>query len=365
MATIRCSPVLRRAFTACGLILVTAFLTGCQSVGYYARAIRGQVQILARQQSCDELLSAPDTPVELKARLALVRRLRVFAETELGLPVAGQYSRYADLDRRYVVWNIYAAPRLSLELKTWRYPFVGRLGYRGYFSERAARRYASGLEARGLDVYVEGVEAYSTLGWFKDPILSTFIHYDDAILAEILFHELAHQRVFVAGDTRFNEAFATAVGQEGARRWLRARGDAAAEEEYRIALERNAGFVRLVGQTRDALRLLYNQAQSANDPEEMMREKRRIVDALRRDYELLKAEWGGFAGYDGWFDDDINNAKLSSVATYNDLVPAFQRLLANCHGNLDGFYTAAERLTRLPHAGRQERLQAVASRDAD
>ncbi len=215
---------LRRWLAVPAFLLAVLATTGCQSLGYYGQAIKGQYEIVARQESIEKLLADPHTPAPLKAKLQLVESLRAFAAKDLKLPVDGHYQKYADVRRRFVVWNVEAAPEFSLEPKSWWYPIVGSLEYRGYFSERGATNYAARLRKKGYDVYVGGVQAYSTLGWFKDPVLNTFIFEPEPDLAEILFHELAHQQVFASGDTDFNEAFATTVGQEGARRWLRAQG---------------------------------------------------------------------------------------------------------------------------------------------
>src|SRR5437870_13051214 len=194
---------------ACAFLLIF-------DVGYYLQAIRGEFQILVHRHSIEKLIANSKTPVTLKQQLELVRRLRTFAGTELKLLVDGNYEKYADVHRKYVVWNVQAAPPFSLEPKVWWYPFVGRLACRGYISEKRAREYGSRLAKQGFDVYVDGVEAYSTLGWFKDPLLNTFIYDGEPELAELLFHELAHKRVFANGDTDFNEAYATTVGREGA-----------------------------------------------------------------------------------------------------------------------------------------------------
>ena len=190
-----------------GLLLLVAVLPGCQHLGYYRQAVQGQYQIWSREKPIKELIAHPETPPALKARLSLLLKMRAYAKQELKLPVDGHYERYADLGRRYVVWNVNAAPELSLEPKRWWYPFVGKLKYRGYFSEQYARDYGAKLAREHYDVYVGGVEAYSTLGWFRDPVLNTWINHDESDVGEILFHELAHQRVFASGDTDFNEAY--------------------------------------------------------------------------------------------------------------------------------------------------------------
>jgi len=338
----------------CGVLLLWAALTcGCQTAGYYSQAIHGQCQIIARQKTISKILAAPDTPPPLREKLELVLKLRDFAEHDLKLPTDGHYVRYADLQRRYVVWNVHAAPEFSLESKAWWYPIVGRLKYRGYFSETNAQHYGEGLRTAGFDVYVDGVEAYSTLGWFRDPVLNTFINHEEADLAEILFHELAHHRVFISGDTDFNEAFATAVAAEGVRRWLRSTGNAGASEKYEEELKREREFSQLVMGARRRLEAIYSQS-GTNSP--LRDQKQAVLDQLRRDYQTLKARWGGYTGYDHWFAKPINNAQLNTVATYFELVPAFDRLLAAQGGELDKFYAAVNELRRLSKEERRRRL---------
>jgi predicted aminopeptidase len=316
----------------------------------------------SRQHSIESLLKDTETPEPLKQRLRLVLDLREFAEKELHLPANGHYLRYADLGRRFAVWNVYAAPELSLMPESWWYPVVGRLEYRGYFSEKEARRYAAKLEKKGLEVYVGGVAAYSTLGWFRDPVLNTFIHDDDADLAELLFHELAHQRLFVAGDTDFNEAFATSVAEEGLRRWMETRRDPAAMREYQAAYRRTEQFVRLVSAARDRLKVIYEpddallSEQKPNDDVAKRRAKQRVIEDLRLGYASLKAEWGGRNDYDEWFKRSLNNAQLNTVDTYYHLVPAFRQLLREQGNHLEIFYQAAERLGKLKETERQARL---------
>src|SRR5712692_5225612 len=341
-------PKLRLALICLAASWFSLLLCGCESVAYYRQAIYGQYQILARRQPMDVLLADPATPVSLREKLQAVLEIRQFAEEQLKLPANGHYLRYADLHRRYVVWNVHAAPEFSLQPKTWWYPVVGRLEYRGYFSETAGRRYAANLERKGFDAYVEGVEAYSTLGWFRDPVLNTFIEREKPELAEILFHELAHQRVFAPGDTDFNEAFATAVAEEGVVRWLRAVGDAVASGNYQVSLQRNAQFVRLIMATRGALEAVYgadrsgggSSSKNLSDPERSFKrsQKADTIERLRQDYERLKGQWDGYAGYDHWFAHPLNNAQLNTVATYYHWVPAFHRILERAGGDLEQFY---------------------------
>ena len=346
-----------------------ALITGCQNAGYYVQAARGHLQIVHRQQPIAKLLQQPETPEPLRAKLRLVLALREFAAQELRLPVNGHYLRYADLGRSNVVWNVTATPEFSMVPKDWWYPFVGRLAYRGYFRENAARREAAKLAGQGFDVDVGGVRAYSTLGWFRDPVLNTFIHDPEPELAELLFHELAHQRLFVSGDTDFNEAFAEAVGEEGTRRWLLAKHDRTQANEYEAYLERKADFTRLVTGAHDRLAALFLAAgTSLKAPREaafpageavtgLRREKQAILDQLKRDYESMRTAWGGRRDYERWFRRPLNNAHLNDVDTYYRLVPAFHRLLREQGGDLSAFYREVETLTKLPKAERHRRLQ--------
>jgi predicted aminopeptidase len=362
----------RRWLRALWLLTLATGVAGCQSLGFYGQAIHGQYQIVAHRRPIGELLADPQTPAPLKAQLALVENLRAFAETALHLPVDGQYGKYVDLHRPYVVWNVQATPPFSLQPRTWWYPFVGRLEYRGYFSEQGATNYARSLQAEGYEVYVHGVEAYSTLGWFKDPVLNTFVDQESPQLAELLFHELAHQRLFAAGDTDFNEAFATAVGQEGARRWLRALAATNNIRRYEAALRRNDQFVHLVLEARARLETVYGDTRdpdgkvepAARPPapvDELLDAKRAVFDDLRRRYDRLKAGWDGFSGYDDWFAGELNNAQLNSVANYYDLVPGFEQLLRLCDGNLNAFYQSAERLSTLSKKQRRDWLAELAT----
>jgi predicted aminopeptidase len=334
-----------------GLSLFSLFIL---PFGYYFQAIHGEFQLLTHRQSIDKLIARPATPPKLRQQLQLVQQLRAFAGSELKLPVDGNYDKYVDVHRKYAVWDVQAAPEFSLQPKLWRYPLVGSLAYRGYFSEKSARDYGRRLSKEGFDVYVDGVDAYSTLGWFKDPILSTFIDDSEAELAELLFHELAHKRVFAAGDTDFNEAYATTVGQEGARLWLRSKGDSDPLAKYDAAIGRDEQFVRLIMTTRERLSKVYGAAAA---PEELRRRKQRVFDDLRREYEELKKQWGGFSGYDDWFARDLNNAKLNTVANYYDYLPGFQRLLQQKGGNIEQFNSAVERLSKVPIDRRHQALR--------
>jgi predicted aminopeptidase len=353
------------------LLLAVLAMSGCQTLSFYGQAIKGQYQIVTGQQKFRTLLADPQTPALLKEKLLLVESLRAFAVKDLQLPVDGHYQRYADVHRPFVVWNVEAAPEFSLEPKAWWYPFAGSLEYRGYFSKRGAQKYGAWLQNKGYDVYVGGVPAYSTLGWFKDPVLNTFIFDPEPDLAETIFHELGHQRVFANGDTDFNEAFATTVGQEGARRWLQTKGDLAVLEKYLTELQRTAQFASLVKDTRGRLAQLYGdertasgkikatRKQQADHVQELRQQKQQLLDRLRQEYSELKAHWGDGINYDDWFARPLNNAQLNSVAAYYDLVPGFERLLEQNGGDLGKFYEAADKLAHEPRTERHQQLRAL------
>ncbi len=336
-------------------LLLLAPLAGCQALGYYGQAIGGHLSILAARQSVDELIAAPATDGELRRRLELARAARDFASRELGLPDNDSYRSYVDLGRPFVTWNVVAAGEFSVDAETWCFPVAGCVAYRGYYAEQAAERYADGLRARGLDVAVNGVAAYSTLGWFDDPLLSSMLRGDGLWMVGLIFHELAHQRLYVADDSGFNEAFATFVEREGVRRWLAARRESADEARYATRLARREDFAALLGATRAELAAIY-----AGDATAAARRRAKAAAfaRLRAAYAALRdGRWGGYAGYDRWFDRELNNAHLLAVATYFRWVPAFAELYRQSGGELAAFYRAAVALGELPMARRHERLR--------
>jgi predicted aminopeptidase len=344
-------------------VFVLIALPGCQSLGYYSQAVKGQCDIYFGQRPIKEMLADPKVPTDVKEKLRLVLHLREYAERELKLKPNGHYLKYADLHRRFVVWNVNAAPEFSLEPKKWWYPVVGSLKYRGYFSEKRARKYGSALEKDGYDVFVGGVEAYSTLGWFRDPVLNTFIHHTDADVAEIIFHELSHQRVFAKGDTDFNEAFATAVAEEAVQRWVRDVGNTNALQEYLASQQRTEQFVGIVDQARAKLKAVYGDPAEAKggsggmSDNEKREQKKRVIAELKDRYARLKAEWGGYPGFDGWFARPINNAQLNTIATYYDLVPQFRKVIKLNGGNLEKFFEVCTGLAKIK--GKDERHGAL------
>jgi predicted aminopeptidase len=352
-------PIVRRKklLSILSIVVLVVFLSGCQNVSYYRQAIGGQMRILTSQRPLEKLIQDPRTPPELREKFRLILALREFAETELELPVKGHYLQYADLKRPHVVWSVTATPEFSFAPKSWWFPLVGHLTYRGYFAEEAARKYAAQLENEGLEVYVSGVGAYSTLGWFSDPVLNTFINRNEIDLAELVFHELAHQRLFIPGDTDFNEAFATAVAEEGLRRWMLASGNMTTYSEYKATAVRHQQFLDLVLSTRTELKQLYQSKQSHADAATVREKKNELVRDMFDQYQALKTDWNGYSGYDRWFSGPLNNAQLGTVSTYYSLVPAFQQLLWEKAGDLPAFYVEVSQLGRLGKPARHAELR--------
>lgn len=329
-------------------------LSGCTELAYYRQAAAGQWDLLQARRPVAEVLADPATAPNVRQRLETAQALRAFASAELALPDNDSYRSYVDVQRLYVVKNVFAAPELELEPRRWCFPIAGCLSYRGYFDAEAAQHLADALRADGDEVYVADIAAYSTLGWFADPLLNTFIHWPTGRLAELMFHELAHQRLYLADDTAFNEAFATAVGHLGAERWLVQRGSAREQEEYSADDRRRQAFLQIVTASRESLAAVYASDQS--DAEKRV-EKQRILAELRTRYRELKQEWGGYAGYDRWFEQDLNNAKLAGHSTYHRWVPAFIVLYEQGGRDFTTFYQAAEILGRLPPREREARLR--------
>jgi len=337
-------------------VLVTA---GCSNIAYYAQSVNGHLALVQSAKPVPDWLADPQTPAALRARLELSQRIRDFAVSELKEPDNASYRRYGDLKRGAAVWNVVAAPELSLRLHTWCFPVVGCVGYRGYYEKADADAFAAELRAQGLEVSVYGVPAYSTLGklprfdWLADPLLNTFIDYPEGELARLIFHELAHQVAFAPGDTVFNESFATAVERIGGARWLTEHASAQAREDYERYDGRRQDFRVLTGRYRDELDALYTS--NVGDAEKRAG-KAALMRRLRADYAALKAErWGGFSGYDGWF-ARANNASFGVLAAYNELVPAFEQLYEREGRDFGRFYAEVSRLAALPYAERRAAL---------
>jgi len=367
--------VTRRAIKAAIVVSVAALgLAGCSSLGYYWQSVSGHMQMLNAARPVDDWLADTQTPEQLKQRLLLSQRIRSFAVDELKLPDNASYRRYADLKRSSVVWNVVAAPALSLTLTTWCFPVAGCVGYRGYFDEADARAEARQLDAQALETSVYGVPAYSTLGLMNwaggDPLLNTFIRYPEGELARLIFHELAHQVVYAAGDTMFNESFATAVERLGGQRWLAAesaRGNTSAPGDYAAFDQRRRQFRALTLATRRELAAIYKEnnppateqrAQAAIKSVATVVAKEQAMQRFRVRYAELKTEWGGYAAYDPWV-ARANNAAFAAQAAYDELVPGFEALFEAEGRSWPRFYDAVRRLAGL---SKNERHLALNSR---
>jgi predicted aminopeptidase len=317
------------------LCLATLGFASCSSLGYYWQAMRGQMEISTKQRPIADWLTNKSLDQKTRDQLQLIAQIRAFATRELALPDNQSYRSYADLGRSYVLWNVFAAPEFSNELLQSCFPVAGCVTYRGFFAEEKARVHADAMIKQGHDTYVGGVPAYSTLGWFNDPVLNTFIQYPEAELARLIFHELAHQVVYVKDDSMFNESFATAVEEAGIQRWIASRGSAELERQWLRGSERRVQFRGMVARYREQLAPLYASALEASAKRAR---KAEVFAALKRDYRALVESWGESPSRGAWLKDELNNAHLASVATYTELVPAFHALLAQRGGDLRAFY---------------------------
>lgn len=340
----------------CGLLL---FVQACSTISYYSQSIHGHFSIWTKRQDIQTLLDDPTVKSELKKRLRLILAIRKFASTELGLPDNYSFKTYVDIKREHVVWNVIAAPEFSVQPVTFCFPVVGCLSYKGYFSKQRAQREAAKLGANGLDVSLGGVSAYSTLGWFSDPVLNTFVHWQEARLAGLIFHELAHQLIYVPGDTAFNESFASMIEIEGVNRWMKKRGTPALSAKYYKSKKRDSEFMLLVLKTRARLQALYLKPMAAK---RMRREKHSLFERMRKDYRVYKQRWGGYSGYDRFVQSEMNNAKIASAATYFEYIGSFQNLLVQHQSDLTGFYKAVFSLASLNNEQRQQRMEALKAR---
>jgi predicted aminopeptidase len=341
-----------RVFAAAFLALS---LAGCSSVDYFAHLAKGEYGVLSARRPVSEVVADPKTDPKLKARLELAEQARAFASDKLDLPRNGSYTLYADVGRPYVVWNVFAASEFSLKPVTHCFLIAGCVGYQGYFEHDRAEAAAKELAAQGYETYVGGVPAYSTLGWFDDPILNTMMRWDDDSLNSTIFHELAHQKIYVKNDTAFNESYATFVQEEGLRQWRAARGLEAGDD---AAQRREDQFTQLVLGARVRLARLY----ASGEPAQQMRaDKQAEIERLRADYRQLRdTQWQGYSGYDNWMNGPINNAKLLPFGLYHKWVPAFAALYAQQNGDWARFFKAVQGLADEKEAARTLALQQLA-----
>lgn len=342
---------MRRVLESIAIVAVAVSLSSC-ALPFYWQAIGGQLELLRKRTPIEKLVADQAIDPALKERLRVVARIRSFAVTELGLPDNDSYTTYADISRPYVVWNVVAAAPLSVEPERWCFPVAGCVAYRGFFARDDAERFERRLAREGLDTYLGGATAYSTLGYFADPVLSTMLAGGEQYVASLIFHELAHQKLYVKGDSQFNESFASAVEEYGTERWLMRHGSPDALEQYRARLGRRGDFADLVLAQQRRLAAAYA---SGDSTEDKLAAKQRLFVQMRDEYAALKAQWRGAADYDAWFAQPLNNALLASVATYRRWVPALRRRIDEL--GLDGFYAEMGALAKLPLAERESRLE--------
>ncbi|KRW59046.1 aminopeptidase [Pseudomonas sp. TTU2014-080ASC] len=331
-------------------------LSGCSTLDYYSHLASGQLHLLNARQPVDKLLTDSTTSPELKKRLQLAQQARTFASQELGLPDNRSYRLYADLQRPFVLWNVFATPEFSLSPQLYCFPIAGCVAYRGFYDQNRARGAAALLKQQGLDTFVGGVEAYSTLGWFDDPLLNTMLRWSEERFVAVIFHELAHQQFYVADDTAFNESFATFVEQQGLRQWRAKNGLPPADPH---ADQQREQFTQLVLATRERLQKLYESGQPA---QQMRTAKQAEIERLRHEYRHLRdTQWQGNGRYDGWVETPINNAKLLPFGLYDQWVSAFARLYDEAGQSWPEFYTKVKHLGRLTTSKRQQKLEALAA----
>ena len=307
------------------LAFFTMGLTGCSTAKYYSHAVVGHLQLTTGLTTIRKAIKQDETNKELRRQLELVTELREFAENKLSLDVGKAYSKYKRLDRSAAVWVVYAAPTFSTKLQTWKYPIVGEYQSRGFFKERMSKEYSAKLHSQGFDVYVGEAIAYSTLGWFSDPLLSTFLDDSDEELAETLFHELTHRTYYLKGDTMFNESFATAFAQKSVQLWLKEKGEEKRLEKYRQKLKRRDEFRSLLQETKNGLSLIYKNAN--NDSEAILQKRKQdSIQSFKATCIALRKKWNKPKSLESWIDEEVNNAKIAASSVYLLKVPYFNQL---------------------------------------
>ena len=335
-------------------ISISFWLYGCANFSYYSQAVNGQIEVLRKAQSINSIVADPSADKALKNTLSKVISLRKFASRALKLPDNESYMTYADLKRPYVVWNVYATPEFSTKLKEWCFVGAGCVEYRGFFSKEKAGHFADELRNKGYDVHVAGIRAYSTLGWFDDPVLNTFINFSEIQLARLIFHELSHQVVYVQDDTEFNESFATMVELEGTRRWLKINGTSEQQDTFYASQRGELAFTKLVLKYQKKLNKLFSS--DVNDSEKRIY-KLNIFAELLREFSKLKATNKALSSYDKWFELQMNNALISTISTYTKHVPKFRSLLYQKGGDMEKFYSAVRDIGKLTKSDRYSSFQ--------
>jgi predicted aminopeptidase len=347
--------ILHRRLWLFSILLFSLIFSGCAQLGYYTQSVLGQLDIWRREKPISDVIGDTASPRVLRDKLAQVLAIREYASRELALPENRSYRRYADLERPFVVWNVFATHEFSMQPQQWCFAVAGCVSYRGYFAKADAEHFAAGIAASGYDVHIGGVPAYSTLGWFADPVLNTFVNYPSVELARLIFHELSHQVVYVKDDSVFNESFATAVERAGVERWIVRHGASTDREVVAQMQHQRADFVRLIQSYRERLATLFRSGVAA---ESMRAEKKKLYSEMRADYQTLKQSWGGYAGYDRWFAQPPNNALLASVSIYTQQVPAFEAMLQAQGGDLVKFFAAVKAIAQRPKVERDAALAA-------
>ena len=336
------------------LLLVFVFcLQSCTSLAYYWEKIEGHSEILNKQRPIQDVIDDPKTTQEIKQRLINAREARKFASEVLKLPENDSYRNYVDIGRDYVVWTVVATPPYSIKPKEWCFIIVGCLSYRGYFSKQSAEDFAAELRKRNMDVYVAGTKAYSTLGWFDDPLLNTMLYKSEAYRIGIIFHELAHQQMYADSDTAFNEAFATTVELQGIKHWFTLADKQQLYADYVAAKNRDKDFKNLLKQAQENLKSIYALEQSDNVLES---KKMQVFKKLKNQYQKFKQRWSDYNGYDKWMSQPLNNAHLALVATYNNWVPALSQLFEQSNHDYKIFYKKIEQLKDLDKQQREVKL---------
>lgn len=339
------------------LLLSLLLLNACSDLGYYWHTTSGHMALMNARVEIDDLLADPELDPGLRQRLQLVQQIRQFSIETLSLPESGSYNKFVQLDRAYVLQNLFVAEEFSTKLHAWCYPIVGCAGYRGYYDADRLADYVSKLKTEKYDTYISNVPAYSTLGWFDDPVLSSFIYWPDYRLAGLLFHELSHQRIFIENDTGFNESMAVAVQQVGTDLWLEATQREVQRQEYQRWIEYQRDVVNLIEQTREGLEQLYRGDLTEVDKR---LQKQALLELARANYTALALRLNYRGGYEGWFAGELNNARLGSVAAYHAQTPAFLAILAARQNDFAAFFATVDKISRLDKPERDACLAAWA-----
>jgi len=344
-------------------------MSGCSTVGYYSQIVSGHMKIVLGKRSLDEVASDENIDESIKHRIGVAQKARNFGIKKLGLPNNESYTSFYDTGKRYVTWNVVAADEFSFEPRTWCFPIAGCVSYRGYYSEASAQEYADALaEEEGVDVAVNGATAYSTLGWFRDPLLNTMLDRSDPSIASLLFHELAHQQLYVGDDSTFNESYASFVEKVGLNQWRQNEAvvnpqpdSELVNAELEARKKRREQFIELLSTARSDLEVLY---ESEIDIEKKREQKKQRFAQMHTDYAELKRSWDDYEGYDHWFSTELNNARLVSVSTYNEYIPAFEVMFDQSGGSLTNFYKTAKDIAELPAEERTAVMEELLSQSS-